>query len=86
MFSRIDHQVKFKMGNLHGSQEISLEEQELFEMQVDEEYNPKGGLAEQSQAKMEYMQRQRQHEAEQLKLKYLDPKLRANLKEPTNHH
>jgi len=32
------------MGNEQVSHEISLEEQELFEMQVDDEYNPKGIL------------------------------------------
>lgn len=42
------------MGNLHGSQEISLEEQELFEMQVDEDYNPRG-LIDQPQARIEYI-------------------------------
>lgn len=30
------------MGNLAGSHEISIEEQEQFEMQVEEDYNPSG--------------------------------------------
>ena len=29
------------MGNMQGSHEISVEEQEMFEMQVEEDYNPK---------------------------------------------
>ena len=42
------------MGNLQGSHEISLEEQEMFEMQVDESYNPSGLLSDQ-QAKIDYL-------------------------------
>ena len=30
------------MGNLQGSHELSIEEQEQFEMQVQEDYNPVG--------------------------------------------
>ena len=58
------------MGNEQVSHEISLEEQELFEMQVDDEYNPKSILDHQ-QARFEYIQRIRVLEAEKLKRKYL---------------
>ena len=51
------------MGNEQVSHEISLEEQELFEMQVDDEYNPKSILDHQ-QARFEYIQRIRVLEAE----------------------
>lgn len=44
------------MGNLQGSHEISLEEQELFEMQVDEDYNPRCA-AEEQKAKSDYYMR-----------------------------
>lgn len=51
------------MGNLQGSHEISLEEQENFEMQVDEDYNPRGPH-EETLARLEYVQRQRHRDAE----------------------
>ena len=39
------------MGNTQQSQEISLEEMEQFEMQVDEDYNPSGDLSERAARK-----------------------------------
>jgi len=42
------------MGNLQGAQEISMEELEQFEMQVDDEYNPKDANDHQ-RARIEYI-------------------------------
>lgn len=39
------------MGNTQQSQEISLEEMEQFEMQVDEDYNPSGDQSERAARK-----------------------------------
>lgn len=61
------------MGNLQGSHEISVEEQEQFEMQVEEDYNP-SGIQSEKEAKIEYLQRQRKREAEEFRLKYLGAK------------
>ena len=58
------------MGNISGSYEISIDEQEQFEMQVDEEYNP-NGMQSENEAKLEYLQRQRVREAEEFRNKYL---------------
>lgn len=43
-------------------------------MQVDEDYNPSGELSDRA-AKKDYMRKQRNREAEELRLKYLGPKL-----------
>ena len=61
------------MGNLQGSHEISIEEQEQFEMQVEEDYNP-SGIQTEKEAKLEYLQRQRKREAEEFRQKYLGRK------------
>ena len=58
------------MGNSQASHEISLEELERFEMEVDEEFNPSGELSERA-AKREYMVKVRAREAEALRQKYL---------------
>ena len=42
------------MGNLSGSHEISLEEQEEFEMQVEEDYNPTDNMSA-KEAKLQYL-------------------------------
>lgn len=43
-------------------------------MQVDEDYNPSGELSERA-ARKDYKVKQRRREAEELRLKYLGPKL-----------
>ena len=58
------------MGNLQGSHEISVEEQEQFEMQVEEDYNPNSTQTV-KEARLEYLQRLRKREAEDFRLKYL---------------
>ena len=58
------------MGNMQGSHEISVEEQEMFEMQVDEDYNPKKPQS-YEQAKLEFLARQQKREAEEYRKKYL---------------
>ena len=58
------------MGNLQGSHEISVEEQEEFEMQVEEDYNPNSTQTV-KEARLEYLQRLRKREAEDFRLKYL---------------
>jgi len=75
------------MGNAQASREISLEEMEQFEMQVDEDYNPSGELSERA-ARRDYMFKLRNREAEELRLKYLGPKLPDGevRSGPTNHH
>lgn len=47
------------MGNTQNSVEVSLEEMEQFEVQVDEEYNPGGDLTERG-ARREYMKKIRE--------------------------
>ena len=61
------------MGNMQGSHEISVEEQEQFEMQVEEDYNPTVKQSE-KEAKLQYLQRLRKREAEDFRLKYLGVK------------
>ena len=58
------------MGNMQGSHEISVEEQEMFEMQVEEDYNPKS-QQNYEQAKLDYLMRRQKREAEQYRKKYL---------------
>ena len=58
------------MGNLQGSHENSLEEQEMFEMQVDESYNPSGLLSDQ-QAKIDYLRQMHKREAQEYRKRYL---------------
>ena len=58
------------MGNMQGSHEISVEEQEMFEMQVDEDYNPKKPQS-YEQAKLEFLARQQKRDAEEYRKKYL---------------
>ena len=58
------------MGNMQGSHEISVEEQEMFEMQVDEDYNPKKPQS-YEQTKLEFLARQQKREAEEYRKKYL---------------
>ena len=50
------------MGNTQKQPELTQEELEKFEMEVDEEYNPTG-LKSDREARLEYMQRLRQREA-----------------------
>ena len=71
------------MGNLQGSHEISVEEQEQFEMQVEEDYNP-NSMQTEKEAKMEFLQRQRKREAEEFRLKYLGQQ--ALLAEANRNH
>ena len=52
---------------------MSLEEQEQFEMQVEEDYNPISGQNP-KEARLEFLQRQRRREAEDLRQKYLGPR------------
>ena len=61
------------MGNLQASYEMSAEEQEQFEVQVEEDYNPISGQSA-LEAKLEFLQRQRRREAEDLRRKYLGPR------------
>ena len=74
---------KIKMGNLQASHEISIEEQEQFEMQVEEDYNP-SGIQTEKEAKLEYLQRERKREAEVFRQKYLGAK--AMLAEGNRNH
>jgi hypothetical protein len=75
------------MGNSQASQEISLEEMEQFEMQVDEDYNPTGDMSERA-ARKQYLQKLRLREAEELRIKYLGPQLANQSKnnDSFNHH
>ncbi len=74
------------MGNSQASQEISLDEMEQFEMQVDEDYNPTGDVSERG-ARKQYLAKLRLREAEELRIKYLGPQALAQQKNDSfNHH
>ena len=60
------------MGNLQAQYELTAEEMERFEMEVDEDFNPTADKSIQ-QSRQEYLQRQRNREADELRLKYLGP-------------
>ena len=72
------------MGNAQAANhEISLEELEQLEMQVDEEYNPSGMQSERS-ARISYLAKLREREAHELRLKYLGKQAKDN--KISNHH
>ena len=62
------------MGVLQTSQEVSQEELEKMEMEVDDEFNPQEQEGYQS-ARQSYLERQRDREAEHLRQKYLKPEV-----------
>lgn len=73
------------MGTSAASQEISAEEMELFEMQVDEQYNPSAAQS-CEEAKRLYMERQRLREAEEYRMKYLSAANRNAAKPRSDCH
>lgn len=58
------------MGNMQASAEVSLEELERLEMEVQEDFNPSGELSGRA-ARRDFLQKQRLREAEEFRKKFL---------------